>query len=270
MVHPTIGIFNYDAIPTNIETFIIDLTETIERSSMDFSMLVLPSELQLFDHEKFDHKIMQSFLKDLKKTARQNMVWMVSGPFLCNGSGNITLRTFLVNDAGMIKGYYDNCHGNYESQVRDIKCGCKPLIFDHYGLTCALSDTTDLSYPEFFRAMALNGVEAIIVSSSFSSVQKQNMEILLKARAIENQMYIIFSGAACSQENRDLRSGPFVIDPKGSTITEEMLTKTIKQVEIDNLYVQKLRKDTGILANRNPELYYPTICQLKQKQKGAR
>jgi len=269
MVHPTIGLFNYDDIPTNIEPFLIDLTETIERSSMDFSMLVLPSELQLFNDGKFDQKILQTFLKELQKTARHNMIWMISGPFLCNVSGNITLRTFLVNDAGMIKGYYDNCHGNYESEVRDIKCGCKPLIFDHYGLTCALSDSTDLSYPEFFRAMALNGVEAIIVSSSFSSGEKQNLEILLKARAIENQMYIIFSGSTCSQQNMDLRSGPFVIDPKGFTITEEMLTKTIKQVEIDNLYVQRLRKETGILNNRKPELYYPIICPIKQKQKGA-
>jgi predicted amidohydrolase len=68
---------------------------------------------------------------------------------------------------------------------------------DVYGTNCArigLSVCSDLRFPEVYREMTLNGAEVLICASAFLSPRFDHWEFFLRARAAENQTYVIASG----------------------------------------------------------------------------
>lgn len=113
----------------------------------------------------------------------------------------------------------------------------------------------DLRFPEIFRRYALNGARLILIPAEWPSRRAEHWRTLLRARAIENQLFV----AACNRVG-EMKGDTFaghsaVIDPWGETLAEASNVETLLTVDCDLNAVSQARQRIPIFADRRPELY---------------
>lgn len=114
----------------------------------------------------------------------------------------------------------------------------------------------DLRFPELFRNLVEKGAQIILVPSAFTAITgKVHWEPLLRARAIENQVYIIASDQVGQAPNAIATHGhSMVVDPWGKILTQATDSPALISAEIDLDYLEKVRRDLPALSHRRPFL----------------
>lgn len=115
----------------------------------------------------------------------------------------------------------------------------------------------DLRFPELFRRLAVDGAQVIAVPSAFTEpTTRDHWEVLVRARAIEDQCFVV----AANQIGRHapgLRTGgrSMIVDPWGLVLAQapDSETHVIADLDLDRL--GRIRRDLPSLANRRPEVY---------------
>jgi len=198
----------------------------------------------------------KEIVEEIRKTAREQVVWLLAGSlYWVDENNNKRLRTFLINDGGEITGIYDGCHFFWNNYDKDPYLrGMKPLIFPYKGILFSVTDASDLLHPEFFRVLALSGVEAVIVTSSTEDRSFGNNEVLARARAIENRMYVI---DCCGKipDSRKRRN----YDPLGNPLENSDSESSLETVRLFASFVRKTRKKSGVMSSRNTDVYHPLL-----------
>jgi len=118
--------------------------------------------------------------------------------------------------------------------------------------TVGLAICYDLRFPELFRALVDRGAEIIVVPSAFSQVTgKDHWETLLRARAIENQVYIL-APALTHHPDQSLKTygRSLIIDPWGLILAQAPDREEIIYARLDRQYLLQLRTELPCLANR--------------------
>ena len=171
---------------------------------------------------------------ELAMMAEEHGIYLVAGTIPLEASDpNKVLNTSLVfNPEGKRIGRYDKIHlfGFQTSTERyqeseTIEAGDKPgslkITVDGQEWTFGLSICYDLRFPELYRA--LGQVDCHIIPAAFTyTTGKDHWEILLRARAIENQCYVLASAQGGTHENQRRTWGnTMLIDPWG-TILENL------------------------------------------------
>ena len=122
-----------------------------------------------------------------------------------------------------------------------------------------LSICYDLRFPEPYRILALRGATVLVVPSAFTAATgPAHWELLLRARAVENEAFVIGAGQV-----GDLPPGmpachghTMVVDPWGTVIAERTdPTPGIVLAELDMSRVQRVRTELPVLAHRRPGAY---------------
>jgi predicted amidohydrolase len=114
-----------------------------------------------------------------------------------------------------------------------------------------LSVCYDLRFPELYRALALRGAEIVCVPSAFTfPTGAAHWEPLLRARAIENQVYVV----APNQVGRTPRGGrdyghSMVVDPWGTVLAQCGETEGVIVAEIRPSYLQQVRREMPCLTH---------------------
>jgi predicted amidohydrolase len=114
--------------------------------------------------------------------------------------------------------------------------GNDTVIFDIDGIPSSIFICYDLRFPEVFRKVAKN-VQAIFVIANWPSSRKDHWEILLKARAIENQCFVIGVNRTGTDGNGHYSGASHIFDPSGNGILfgndkEEFLSGEINPSEV--------------------------------------
>ncbi len=118
--------------------------------------------------------------------------------------------------------------------------------------TVGLTICYDLRFPELFRALVNRGAEIILVPAAFSQVTgKDHWETLLRARAIENQVYIL-APAQYPHPDQTIKTygRSLIIDPWGLPLAMAADREDIIYARLDRQYLHKLRAELPCLANR--------------------
>jgi predicted amidohydrolase len=124
-----------------------------------------------------------------------------------------------------------------------------------------LSVCYDIRFPELFRAYALKGARMVLSPMAFPYPRLQHWKILARARAIENQMYLIGTNQVGSEgfgpEGIVTYFGDSsIIDPWGETVVEASETEEmLLTATIDLSRADQLRSKMRVLADRRPDLY---------------
>jgi deaminated glutathione amidase len=115
----------------------------------------------------------------------------------------------------------------------------------------------DLRFPELYRRLAVDGARVLAVPSAFTeATTRDHWEVLLRARAIENQAFVV----AANQVGRHapgLRTGgrSMIVDPWGIVLAQAADAETHVVAELDLDRQARIRADLPSLANRRPEVY---------------
>jgi deaminated glutathione amidase len=122
-----------------------------------------------------------------------------------------------------------------------------------------LSLCYDLRFPEIYRIMALRGAKAVAVPSAFTmATGPAHWELLLRARAVENQVFMI-----AADQVGELPPGmppchghSMIVDPWGTIIAERTEpTPGIVVADLDLDRQRRIREELPVLANRRPDAY---------------
>jgi predicted amidohydrolase len=124
-----------------------------------------------------------------------------------------------------------------------------------------LSVCYDLRCPELYRILAVRGARVVTVPSAFTTpTGRAHWEILLRARAIENQLYVV----AAAQIGETLPGKPaygrsLIVDPWGLVVAQAADEETVISAELDRRHLQGIRAKLPSLANRQANAYrWPT------------
>ncbi len=123
--------------------------------------------------------------------------------------------------------------------------------------TLGLSVCYDLRFPELYRLLALGGAEILAVPSAFTlQTGKDHWELLLRARAVENQAYVL-APAQWGQkaDGRWTYGRSMIADPWGTVLAQCPDRDGYALATLNLDYLDRLRAEFPALANRRPETY---------------
>ena len=180
------------------------------------------------------------------------------------GQQEISNTSILVDREGEIEAVYRKIHmfdvevgGVVYSESEHERAGEEIVTGDAGPLRLGLTVCYDLRFPELFRILALRGADAITVPSAFTAVTgRDHWEILLRARAIENQLFVIAanqSGTAAPQFDSWGRS--MIADPWGRVLAgiDEGEGHAIADLDLGEL--SRIREKLPSLASRRANAY---------------
>lgn len=142
-----------------------------------------------------------------------------------------------------------------------VSPGDDVVVVDIDGMPVGLAICYDLRFPELFRILALNGAEAIVLPAAFTKTTgKDHWEVLLRARAIENGVFVVAPAQVGRHEPGNWCFGrSAIVDPWGTVMTTAPDAETFVLAQLNRALVRQVRCQIPSLANRQPERYpWPT------------
>ncbi len=178
----------------------------------------------------------ENFNDTIKKLSNNCNNKIVIGTII-EKEGNHYYNTMLViSNKGLIE-KYRKIHLFFRER-KYFRNGNELKVFKYENFVIGLAICYDIRFPEMFRKLLKMGANTFIISAAFPLKRKDHWEILLKARAIENQAYVI----ACNRIGRDLDEDyagtSMIIDPWGNVLKkasddkEEILYENLKYERI--------------------------------------
>jgi deaminated glutathione amidase len=123
--------------------------------------------------------------------------------------------------------------------------------------TMGLSVCYDLRFPELYRLLALRGAEVLAVPAAFTlQTGKDHWELLLRARAVENQAFVIAPAQwGRKADGRWTYGRSIVVDPWGTILAQCPDRDGYALATLDLDYLDRFREEFPALKNRRPEAY---------------
>lgn len=202
----------------------------------------------------------QGFLAD---AARRHGVWLVGGtiPIEASDPDKVLNTTLVFDPTGTRVARYDKIHlfsftkgAESYDESRTIAPGAQVGMFEAPFGHVGLSVCYDLRFPELYRAMAAQhgDVKLVMVPAAFTYTTGQaHWEILLRARAIENQCYVLAPAQGGQHENgRRTWGHSMLIDPWGKVLAVHAEGEGVVVGDIDLDSIQAMRASLPALRHR--------------------
>lgn len=199
----------------------------------------------------------------LSLAARSHGVWIVAGtiPLKSTQPRRIFNSSLVFDPAGRLAARYDKMHlfafdNQFESydESRTLDAGQSPATFDlascdGHTWRVGLSVCYDLRFPELYRTLK---ADLLLVPSAFTFTTGQaHWEVLLRARAIENQAYVIAPAQGGLHENgRKTWGHTMVIDSWGRILASQEKGAALVCTEIDAATMRLHRGQLPALKHR--------------------
>jgi predicted amidohydrolase len=125
------------------------------------------------------------------------------------------------------------------------------------GVELGLTICYDVRFPELYRILALRGAQVLLVPAAFTlATTRDHWEILLRARAIESQAFVLAANQI-GENAPGRRSGgrSMIVDPWGVVLAQAGDSVTHITADLDLARLANVRAELPSLANRRPEAY---------------
>jgi nitrilase len=146
---------------------------------------------------------------------------------------------------------YDNGRESYD-EGRVLQAGQAPQACEVGGLRLGLSVCYDLRFPELYRALMTPPCDLIAVPSAFThTTGRAHWEVLLRARAIENQCYVIAAAQGGLHENgRRTWGHSLIVDPWGEVVAMVEEGEGVAMAQLDPQRIAEVRGQLPALTHR--------------------
>ncbi len=150
---------------------------------------------------------------------------------------------------------YDNGRERYDEGVA-LQAGSEPVALHAGPLRVGLSICYDLRFPELYRALSATPgqppCDLLCVPSAFTHTTGQaHWELLLRARAVENQCYVVAAAQGGLHENgRRTWGHSLIVDPWGRVLAERAEGEGVVLAEIDSAQIATVREHLPALRHR--------------------
>lgn len=182
-----------------------------------------------------------------------------------DGDSRCANTSLLINRKGELVSSYRKIHlydvdlpGRvYYKESDTVACGDKVVTSEIDGIKVGLSICYDVRFPELFRLQTLAGARILFVPAAFTLFTgRDHWELLLRARAVENQCYVVAAGQVGSYlPGKACNGRSMIIDPWGTVIACASDTVGTAVADLDFAYQDKIRAELPSLLNRRADVY---------------
>ncbi|WP_415895733.1 carbon-nitrogen hydrolase family protein [Neptuniibacter sp. PT34_22] len=259
-----------ECVDTNLE--VVEQL-AVEAARSEAKLLLLPENFALLDSRalidlarvEVDTQRIQRFLSSL---AKKYNLWLVAGsvPVLAKGDEGIEDKVWasclVFDNQGALKASYNKVH-LFDVDVADAHAAYRESDFIQAGSDLVTVDSPfgciglaicyDLRFPEQFQRLRQMGAEIITVPSAFTYVTgKAHWEVLLRARAIENQCYVLAANQGGEHSpSRKSWGHSMIVGPWGEVLAvRESTGKGLVFADIDLKDVQDRRDAMPVMQHR--------------------
>jgi len=202
--------------------------------------------------------------------ARRHGITLVGGSVteLREGREKLSNTCPVFDPSGELVALYRKIHmfdvdvgGHVYRESEAEEPGEETLVCELEGWRVGLSVCYDLRFPELYRILALEGAELVTVPAAFTLYTgKDHWELLLRARAVENQCYVAAANEWGTHEGGKASYGrSTIVDPWGVVLAQAADDDTVISAELDRAHLERIRRALPSLANRQPAAYrWPT------------
>ncbi len=192
----------------------------------------------------------------LASQAKQYGVFLVGGSFTMRNQGKVYNTSLTFDPNGELINQYSKLHLiGLMQEDKYLSAGERYQTFSIGDALASVIICYDLRFPELIRSYAVEGASILFVPAQWPIQREAHWLALLRARAIENQMYVVGTNVVGENENDKFNGKSIIFDPWGNTVTEAGNQEQILYGEIDVEQVAEIRRDIPVFQDRVPHLY---------------
>jgi len=255
---------------SNVQANLDEAAKLIEQAaSQGAELIVLPenfSQMPMTDQERVGHAETPGegrVQKFLATQAEKNNAWIVGGtlPIRSDDKNRAYASSLLFDNQGNQVARYDKIHmfdvlieesnETYHESATTVP-GEEVVVVDTPFGRMGLSVCYDLRFPELYRTMIDQGMEICTLPAAFTAFTGQShWEPLIRARAIENQCYIIAAAqGGYHVNNRQTYGHSMIVNPWGNILGSVGTGPGVVITEIEDEALQTTRKNFQVLNHR--------------------
>lgn len=240
-----------------------DKAATLEKAAAavggcgDADLVILP-ELWNIGFTDFDRYAAEAeapgggTLSLMKELARQYHIHLHTGSFVEKVNGHLYNTSYLLAPDGSELAVYRKIHlfGFNSRETKLLTPGDSPVVVDTPFGRAGMSTCFDLRFPELFRFMTDQGARIFLVCSAWPYPRLEHWLLLGRARAVENQSFLIACNAAGNVSGTLFVGHSMVVDPWGNVLAGTGDGDAVVRTSIDLDTVDHARKAFPGLSSR--------------------
>jgi predicted amidohydrolase len=178
--------------------------------------------------------------------------YILTGSFVEREGSDLYNTSLLIDPEGSIAARYRKIHlfGYKSRETELLKPGKDITVVDTELGVWGITTCYDLRFPELYRAMVDRGAQGFLVAAAWPLARLDHWSLLNKARAIENQCYLISCNCAGSHGGITFGGRSMVVDPWGVAVASGGDRETVVWASIDLEEVEKSRSAFPALRDR--------------------
>jgi len=205
-----------------------------------------------------------------RELARELAIDLVAGSIVerldsLDGHQKLAHTSVHIDPAGEVRAVYRKLHMfdvEVEGRVYSESAVTEPgeeivLSATAEDLGLGLSICYDLRFPELFRILALRGARVVVLPSAFTlPTTRDHWEILVRARAIENEVFMIAANQVGPHPGGNRSGGSsMIVDPWGAVLARAQDEEGFIAADLDLTRQEEIRAQLPVLAHRRTHVY---------------
>ncbi|WP_407838146.1 carbon-nitrogen family hydrolase [Streptomyces sp. DSM 116496] len=185
--------------------------------------------------------------------ARDAGVWLHAGSFVERaGDGSLYNTALVLSPTGELAATYRKIHrfGFDQGEAVMMSAGDSLTTVALPEQTLGLATCYDLRFPELFRGLVDAGATTLVVSAGWPARRREHWTLLNRARAVEDQSYVLACGSAGSNGGVEQAGHSLVVDPWGEVLAEAGPGEEVLTVDLDPKKVAETREQFPALKDR--------------------
>jgi predicted amidohydrolase len=241
-----------------------------EAAAEGAALVVLPEKWNLIDVESRQvagaEPLDGRSLTAARGWATEYAIALVAGSIseLVPGADRTYNTSVLIQPDGSVAATYRKLHlfdvevgGHFYRESDGAIPGQELVVANAQGHSVGMTVCYDLRFPELFRALTVAGAQILTVPAAFTeSTGRAHWEPLLRARAIENQAFVIAAGQVGTHATGTASHGhSMIIDPWGVILAEAPNGEAVVAADLDFAELARIRRELPALDHRRVDVF---------------
>ncbi|MCS7144467.1 MAG: carbon-nitrogen family hydrolase [Archaeoglobaceae archaeon] len=211
------------------------------------NLVVLPELFNtgFYENNLSSVKELEEELEMVLKLSRAQEILIVAG--VAEKSDALYNSAVLINRGEILGIYRKNFLFPLTREKEFFKSGSKLEVFETPVGRIGIIICYEIRFPELAKRLMKKGAEIIVVPAEFPKQRIEHWKTLLKARAIENQLFVV--GVNCVEGDLDYGGNSMLVDPEGKVLVESGTYQEVLMADIDLADVQRTREKLPFLKD---------------------
>lgn len=253
-----------DVVRGQVQTNLTTVTKMVEEAARRGSQMVVFPELWSTGYDLkraslYATAVDEGLFAEVAALAKEYQIDIVGSQMSLMGEGKYGNTAVYTDHNGRNLGSYDKVHLFGLMEEDQYLAGGDSLTIVETGWgRVGLAICYDLRFPELFRAYAVAGVDAVILVAEWPRPRLAHWRTLLRARAIENQMFMIACNRVGTTGSTEFFGHSCILDPAGETVFEAGERAGLHTADIDLDQLTAVRSSMPVFSDRRPDAYHLT------------